>query len=194
MLRLVSSPEHYKGSFKFDSRFLNKPMVKEEIKKAWLTNHAFFGVTVDDKLKRCRKDLSSWKKRQSLNSRDKIVQIQQQLEKEQSALSFRTIRIDYLKGELITTYREEEKYWSQRCKEKWSSKGDRNTKYLYASVKATRQEVAFLSLITKMVCLNSRTQEKVRWLLNISKISSARQIQIILMNSSTGSDLGSLLR
>lgn len=110
MLRLVSSPEHYKGSFKFDSRFLNKPMVKEEIKKAWLTNHAFFGVTVDDKLKRCRKDLSSWKKRQSLNSRDKIVQIQQQLEKEQSALSFRTIRIDYLKGELITTYREEEKY------------------------------------------------------------------------------------
>lgn len=138
LVRLVSSPETFKGSFRFYARFLNKPMVKEEIKKAWLTNHPFFGASVSDRLKRCRKALSTWKKTRLLNSRDNIVLIQFELEKEQSSRALSTVRIDYLKRELVKAYREEEKFWSQRCKEKWSSKGDRNTKFFHASVKANR--------------------------------------------------------
>lgn len=76
LVKLIASSETYRGSFRFDGRFLNKPGVKEEIKKAWLTNHNFFGDSVADKLKRCRKFLSRWKKTTNLNSRDKIIQIQ----------------------------------------------------------------------------------------------------------------------
>ncbi|KAG2247096.1 hypothetical protein Bca52824_086724 [Brassica carinata] len=34
LVKLLTSADSYKGSFKFDGRFLNKPGVKEEIKKA----------------------------------------------------------------------------------------------------------------------------------------------------------------
>src|SRR5690606_14903092 len=73
LIKLISSSESYKGSFRFDSRFLNKPLVKEEIKKAWLTNHSFFNNSVSDRLKKVRKALSKWKKTQNLNARDNIL-------------------------------------------------------------------------------------------------------------------------
>ena len=138
LVKLLESTESYRGSFKFDSRFLNKPGVKEEIKKAWLTNHKFFGSSVSDKLKQCRKSLSRWKKNFNLNSRDKLVQIQIALEAEQSSSFPSGVRVNYLKTELIKSYREEEKYWKQRNKDKWATKGDLNTIYYHASVKANR--------------------------------------------------------
>ena len=138
LVKLLESTESYGGSFKFDSRFLNKPGVKEEIKKAWLTNHKFFGSLVSDKLKQCRKSLSRWKKNFNLNSRDKLVQIQIALEAEQSSSFPSGVRVNYLKTELIKSYREEEKYWKQRNKDKWATKGDLNTIYYHASVKANR--------------------------------------------------------
>ncbi|XP_013613525.1 PREDICTED: uncharacterized protein LOC106319692 [Brassica oleracea var. oleracea] len=65
LVRLASSSEPFRGSFRFDRRFLNNSGVKDEIKKAWLTNHPFFEAKVSDKLKRCRKALSKWKKGKS---------------------------------------------------------------------------------------------------------------------------------
>lgn len=112
--------------------------MNETIRKAWLTNHPIFGSSVSDRLSRCRKALSRWKKEQSLNSRDKIHQIQVNLEQEQSAANPRTIRVNYLKKELLKEYKEEEKYWAQRSKDKWTVCGDRNTKFFHASVKERR--------------------------------------------------------
>lgn len=77
--------------------FLFREGVKEEIKKAWLSNHPLFEVKVSDRLKSCRKALSKWKRKETLNSRDKIKQIEVALEEAQSSLSLSTIRINFLK-------------------------------------------------------------------------------------------------
>ena len=41
LVKLLASADLYRGSFKFDGRFLNKPGVKEKIKKAWLQTMPF---------------------------------------------------------------------------------------------------------------------------------------------------------
>ncbi|XP_048605541.1 uncharacterized protein LOC106393034 [Brassica napus] len=97
-----------------------------------------YRVKVSDRLKSCRKALSKWKRKETLNSRDKIKQIEVALEEAQSSLSLSTIRINFLKAGLIQAYKEEEMYWQQRSKDKWATKGDLNTKYFHASVKANR--------------------------------------------------------
>lgn len=146
-MNLISEPQVHYGRFRFDGRFINKSGVKEEIKKAWLTNNPLFITKVSDKLKRCRKNLSNWKRKESLNARDKILQIQCALEEEQSSSRPSTVRVNYLKDELIRAYREEEKFWHQKRKNKWATKGDLNTKYYHASVKANRARNKIIKLV-----------------------------------------------
>ena len=74
--------------------------MQEEIKKAWLTDHPLFKTKVSDRLRRCRKALSNWKKKECLNSRDKINQIQFALEREQSSLGASTTTITFFKKSL----------------------------------------------------------------------------------------------
>ena len=147
LVKLISSSEPYRGSFRFDARFLHKHGVQEEIKKAWLTNHPLFVTKVSDRLKRCRKALSNWKKKENLNARDKITQLQCALELEQSVLNPSSVRINLLKKDLVKAYREEELFWKQRCKEKWAVKGDLNSKYYHASVKANRSRKRIIKLM-----------------------------------------------
>lgn len=147
LVKLISASVPFRGCFRFDGRLLHKEGVRDEIKKAWLTNHPLFEAKVSDILKRCRKSLSKWKKKQNLNSRDKITQIEQALEKEQSSLSPSTVRINYLKKELIKAYREEESYWKQKTKNKWAAKGDRNTRYYHQSVKTSRRKKKIIKLV-----------------------------------------------
>lgn len=106
-----------------------------------------FEANVSDRLKRCRKALSNWKKKENLNSRDKIRQIQCALEVEQSELIPTMVRINFLKAELVNAYKEEEQYWKQRCKERWATKGDLNTKYYLASVKSNRARKIIIKLL-----------------------------------------------
>lgn len=61
MVRLLSSDETYRGSFRFDKRFLDKPNVKEAIAQAWNQDQS-----VSERLRNCRKALSVWKKRKQL--------------------------------------------------------------------------------------------------------------------------------
>ncbi|KAG2310496.1 hypothetical protein Bca52824_022053 [Brassica carinata] len=147
MVKLFAATEARRGSFRFDGRFLFKNGVREEIKKAWTTNHPFFEANVSERLKRCRKALSNWKKKENLNSRDKIRQIQGALEREQSELIPAMVRINFLKAELVNAYKEEEQYWKQRCKERWATKGDLNTKYYHASVKSNRARKRIIKLL-----------------------------------------------
>lgn len=56
------------------------------------------------------------------------------------------MRVSYLKSELVKAYKEEETYWRQKCKDKWASKGDLNTKFYHASVKTSRSRKRILKL------------------------------------------------
>ncbi|KAG2313170.1 hypothetical protein Bca52824_024727 [Brassica carinata] len=131
-VKLLSVSETRRGSFRFDGRFLHKHGVREKIKKAWLTNYPLFEATVSDRLKICRKALSTWKKRE--------------MHVEQSSLVTSTVRVNFLKMELVNAYREEDQYWKQRCKERWATKGDLNTKFYHASVKSNRARKKIIKL------------------------------------------------
>lgn len=62
LISMVASKEVYKGSFRFDKRFLNKPLVKETIADCWNKTQRSGVVSVTDRLREVRKGLSLWKK------------------------------------------------------------------------------------------------------------------------------------
>lgn len=148
---LVSFKELYRGYFRFDKRFLNKPHVKETIIHTWNQPLSFGqrGHFVAERLRACRKALSSWKKDNNVNSRDRIVQIQRALEFEKSSNFPNFYQVRMMKKDLVLAYKEEEMFWSQRSSDKWCVEGDRNTKFFHASVKASRGKKRILKLMDK---------------------------------------------
>lgn len=123
LVSLMNSTDKYRGSFKFDKKFLNKPNVKKAISQAWRNHFSSHQGSVSDKLRLCRKALSKWKKEHNTNSLDKINQIHITLERAQSASNPSIFQLHLLKKELVVAYREEEDYWSQRSRERWLKEG-----------------------------------------------------------------------
>lgn len=62
-------------------------------------------VQSPDKIRRCRKALSKWKKKNSMNALDKIHQIQTTLEWEEFQMRPYFIRINTVKRNLLETYK-----------------------------------------------------------------------------------------
>lgn len=140
LVRLTASKDSYRGSFRFDKRFLNKPDVKEAIWSAWNSGQMMRVNLVSDKLRLCRKALSRWKRTNNPNALTAINHFQVALENEQSSNYPNRVRIDGLKRQLCQAYREEETFWYQKSKEKWIKEGDKNTKFFHASVNANRSK------------------------------------------------------
>ncbi|KAG7583540.1 Reverse transcriptase zinc-binding domain [Arabidopsis suecica] len=138
LIFLVASQASYKGHFRFDSRFLHKPDVKLAIKRAWKPGSSNGGFLVSHRLRACRKALSSWKKKNVMNSLLKIHQLEEALERVQSEVWPNLHQIHVLKTELAKAYRNEEEYWWQRSRQKWLRAGNRNSKYFHGSVKGNR--------------------------------------------------------
>lgn len=55
LLTLMDSHEKYRGSFRFDSRMLNKPEVRNAILQAWTISKNGLGASVADRIRNCRK-------------------------------------------------------------------------------------------------------------------------------------------
>lgn len=64
-----------------------------------------------------------------MNSGDRIHQAEAALEHEQSTLQQSTARIRLLKEDLVKAQRDEETYWWQKSRDKWLSRGDRNSHF-----------------------------------------------------------------
>lgn len=91
-----------------------------------------------DKIRSCRKTLSKWKKENVLNSKDRIVKIQDALELEFTQIKPSCQRISVLNSQMIRAYKDEESFWQQKSKNEWALHGDKNLKIFHASVKARR--------------------------------------------------------
>lgn len=127
-----------KGRFYFDKRMVGKAGIEEAIARGWEGDDAQTGCSVMDRLSRCRRELSHWKKRSHFNSLTKIQKLHGDLEKE-IAKTFPSARsMKRLRMELAEAHREEEKFWRQRSREQWLREGDRNTSYFHNVVKGKK--------------------------------------------------------
>lgn len=126
LVKLTTAKESYRGNFRFDKRFFNKPNVKRAISQAWNSHRLCRDGFVSDKLRTCRKALSRWKRENNINSLTRITQDQMLLEQEQSSDFPCTRRLRFLKRNLCKAYREEEDFWKQKSQQKWLKVGDKN--------------------------------------------------------------------
>lgn len=127
-----------KGRFYFDIRMVGKAGIEEAIARGWEGDDAQTGCSVMDRLSRCRRELSHWKKRSHFNSLTKIQKLHGDLEKE-IAKTFPSARsMKRLRMELAEAHKEEEKFWRQRSREQWLREGDRNTSYFHNVVKGKK--------------------------------------------------------
>lgn len=120
--------------------------MQDTIANAWDFAEERGHHTVSIRLKACRKALSTLKKREKLNSSERIRQAEINLEREQSSFQPCIPQIHFFKRELMRAHRDEETYWRQKSKDKWLHGGDRNSRFFHNSVKASRRR----NLITKL--------------------------------------------
>ena len=138
LIKLIEPQESYRGCFRFDRRLLDLEGIKDSVTDAWQVEVGSRMGTVSSRLKACRKALSTLKKRSNMNSRERIRQLEFDLEQQQSSHDPSVYQIHALKKDLVKAYRDEEIYWWQKSNEKWMYAGDRNTKFFQNSVKAVR--------------------------------------------------------
>ncbi|KAF8113907.1 hypothetical protein N665_0044s0021, partial [Sinapis alba] len=136
LLSLVASQDSYKGQFKFDSRFLHQPNIKQTVFQAWNVIPSHNNAPVSHMIRLCRKALSKLKKVNNLNSKSRILDLQTKLY---------SLKIDLMKA-----YKDEKSYWSQKSKEKWAKSGDKNTKFFHSSVLANRSKKYIEKLTDEM--------------------------------------------
>lgn len=87
LIHLIEAKDFYRGWFRFDKRFLELDGVQENVANAWDFAQVRGNRPVSNKIKAGRKSLSTLKKRANLNSRERILQAEIELECEQSSFS-----------------------------------------------------------------------------------------------------------
>ncbi|KAG2294893.1 hypothetical protein Bca52824_041562 [Brassica carinata] len=116
-----------KRRFFFDKRMLSREGFEDLVRRSWEGEGNNQGCTMD-RISRCRRKIMEWRKRNDMNSKEKIVRLRAALEQEVSLPLPSYRRMQRLKQDLAEALREEELFWRQKCREEWLRAGDRNTK------------------------------------------------------------------
>lgn len=117
LVNLLNSKERKQGRFRFDKTLLSIPNIKTVVSNAWKGQRRGVEDNVSVRIRRCRKEICRWKKNFSLNAKEKITKLHEQLEVEEASNFPNRCRVLNLKHEIMKANREEESFWSQRSKD-----------------------------------------------------------------------------
>lgn len=142
----LESDEACKGRFFFDNRLVGKEGVEDAVRTGWCRDMSGRQVSILERIASCRKELSKWKKRNTSNARVNIQRLQVELDKEVGKTFPNMDLMRKIKIELGNAYREEERFWRQKCREHWLREGDKNTSYFHNCVKGRKAKNRVLML------------------------------------------------
>ena len=145
------SVEDRRGSFRYDNRLFHKDGFKDSVLQGW---HGGIRSSTEDmrfseRISRCRKKISRWKRNHKTNAEDRIRILRYQLDRAASSGSLTTAERYRLKRELNQAYIDEELFWKLKSGNTWVHEGDRNTKFFHAVTKARKARNKILSIEDK---------------------------------------------
>lgn len=140
---LTNQLEEPRKSFRFDSRRMCSKNVKDSVMKGWRGSGQmrFMDLPIAQRLIRCRKHISLWKRSNRHNAGDNIHRLRSQLDRAITTPGVPTQDINGIREELDQAYMEEEIFWKQRSRVMMLRAGDRNTAYFHSVSKARRNRL-----------------------------------------------------
>lgn len=121
--------------FKYESYFEENTQCREVVEDGWKSNEGLTDIweNLDEKVKNCKRNLSSWDRKTFKNA---AVDIQKLKLKLQNLLNnngsySNCDEIKRIRVEIDGPWRQEEMYWGQCSRLKWLEYGDRNSKFFH---------------------------------------------------------------
>lgn len=136
-----------RGRFMFDKRMVAQAGVEDIVKLGWGDDQKENTTPLMERIRRCRFELSKWKRITKMGSRGKIARLKTALEKEISKRMPCAARMHRLKRDLAKAHRDEEAFWRQRSRKLWLKLGDRNTRYFHNCAKSRKLRNRILMLL-----------------------------------------------
>lgn len=133
--------------FKYDQRWVQRPGFVDHIKQFWKRTFPGQGGNMMEQIALCRKEISTWKRRNKPNSAARIQELSYKIDMATRQNPVNQGELHVLKGELRNEYRMEEIYWKQKSRLTWLNNGDRNTKIFHATTKHRRAQNRIQCLI-----------------------------------------------
>ncbi|KAF3542925.1 hypothetical protein DY000_02007187 [Brassica cretica] len=134
------------GRFVFDKRMLSQAGVADIVKFGWGEDQSEVTTPLVERIRRCRLELSKWKRIMKMGSRGKIARLKVALEKEISKRLPCAVRMTRLKRDLAKAHRDEEAFWRQQSRKLWLKLGDRNTRYFHHCARSRKLRNRILML------------------------------------------------
>lgn len=127
-------------TFRFDSRMIDKEGFQNTVQRGWngTGQTQLLQVPLCQRIARCRKHISQWKKTNRNNAEEKIGLLRGRLDRAMTSVRATLQERIALRQELNEAYQEEEVYWKHKSRIRWLRSGDRNTSYFHAVTKAKR--------------------------------------------------------
>ncbi|XP_019095662.1 PREDICTED: uncharacterized protein LOC104763574 [Camelina sativa] len=126
--------------FKYDQRWVQREGFCDFMKETWESEKVKQSNSLVEKLTRCRKEISGWKRRNKPNSSLRIQELHSRIDRATQQSPFSIEEVRRLKSELNKEYVQEEKFWQQKSRFIWLNNGDKNTKFFHAATKNRRAQ------------------------------------------------------